>query len=616
MISVSTSGYRPQRVAIAIAAVAIAAACLAVAPAANAQGGTDTRPTSTRTTAQALDFANARLADVLRALTAALGRTVILTEVPDVRVTFATPGGTNADLERVLEALLESHGLMLVPNGLVAQVMPADKAPASGMLRTGFDSPDPPPLGLVTQLVALQSIRADEGAEALRAVLSPHARVEVVARSNALLLTDRGQNVARYLTLLRTLDAAPTGEAGLRTYVVNLKYAAAEDLAAALGQLFGVQVAGTAGGSLADRSLSRALDTFRSRELDTFRSRAAGTATGAMNTGAASTGGGGANAATPSAPRDTAAGLLVGRTTIVANGPTNALVIRTAPPNYPMLRETIDALDTRPTQVLFEVTIAEIALGRGFEFGVDWAAVNRGGDVQAQFGNPEIPDTGSTSALLRMVRLDGTGVRALLRTIASTSDVQVLSTPEILAANNREASILVGSKVPFISSTRLGNDISIDRAVQYQDVGTKLSIIPTINDDGYISVQLLQEVSSLTPQTVAAALSAPVISTREAATRAVLRDGQTAVIAGLIGETRTVQEQGLPLLKDIPWLGALFKRQSTTRQRTELAIFVTPHLIRSDADADAVRNRIRDRLETRSPGALNDTPLTRRPPGR
>jgi len=615
MTFVPASRLLSPRTVAALFAAGVTAACFAVAAPAHAQVDTSARGSTTRSSSQALDFANARLADVLRVLASALGRTVILTDIPDVRVTFATPGGSSADLERVIEALLEAHGLMLVPNGLVAQVMPADKAPASGTLRTGFDFPDPPPLGLVTQLVPLQSIRADEGAEALRAVQSPHARVEVVARSNALLLTDRGQNIARYLTLLRTLDAAPAGEAGLRTYVVNLKYAAAEDLAAALGQLFGVQVAGAVGGSLADRSLSRALDTFRSRELDTFRSRAAGTMPSAGtsiagNTNAAS------NAPTASAPRDTAAGLLVGRTTIVANGPTNALVIRTAPPNYPMLRETIDALDTRPTQVLFEVTIAEIALGRGFEFGVDWAAVNRGGDVQAQFGNPEIPDTGSTSALLRMVRLDGTGVRALLRTIASTSDVQVLSTPEILAANNREASILVGSKVPFISSTRLGNDISIDRAVQYQDVGTKLSIIPTINDDGYISVQLLQEVSSLTPQTVAAALSAPVISTREAATRAVLRDGQTAVIAGLIGESRTVQEQGLPLLKDIPWLGALFKRQSTTRQRTELAIFVTPHLIRSDADADAVRDRIRNRLETRSPGALNDTPLTRRPPDR
>jgi general secretion pathway protein D len=431
-----------------------------------------------------------------------------------------------------------------------------------------------------------------------------------VARSNALLLTDRGSNIARYLELLKTLDATPAGESGLRTYVVNLKYAAAEDLAAALGQLFGVQVAGASAGSIGDRSLSRALDTFRSREQETFRTRNSMTAAPAAAT----------TAPAVSTPRDSASGVLVGRTTVVANGPTNALLIRTAPPNFPMLQETIDALDTRPSQVLFEVTIAEIALGRGFQFGIDWAAVNRGGDVDASFGNPEVPDTGSTSALLRMVSFKrGTSVRGLLRTIASTSNVRVLSTPEIIAANNREASILVGSKVPFISSTRLGNDVSIDRAVQYQDVGTKLSIIPTINDDGYVSVQLLQEVSSLTPQTVAAALSAPVISTREANTRAVLRDGQTVVIAGLIGDTRQVQNQGLPILMDIPWLGALFRRQSTTQQRTELAIFVTPYIVRSDADADAIRERVKQRMEGSAPGALEGTPLTtpvkRPPPG-
>lgn len=568
-----------------------------------------------------LDFANARLADVIRSLASMLGRTVILTDIPDVRVTFATPAGiAKGEVERVLESLLESHGLMLVPSGLVAQVLPSEKAPAAGTLRTGFGFPDPPPLGLVSQLVPLTSIRADEGADALRAVLSKGARVEIVARSNALLITDRGSNLARYLELLRTLDATPAGESGLRTFVINLKYASADDLASAIGQLFGIQVANVGGGSLADRSLSRALDSFRSREGDTFRTRNS-SAPGALNAPSAT-----AQPATGGTPRDSAAGLLVGRTTVVANAPTNSLIIRTAPPNFPMLRETIDALDTRPAQVLFEVTIAEIALGRGFEFGVDWAAVNRGGDVQGQFGNPEIPDTGSTSALLRLVRLDGTGVRTMLRTIASTSNVQVLSTPEIIAANNREATILVGSKVPFIASTRLGNDVSIDRAVQYQDVGTKLSIIPTINDDGYVSVQLLQEVSSLTPQTVAAALSAPVISTREASTRAILRDGQTVVIAGLIGDSRQVQDQGIPLLKDIPILGALFKRQSTTRQRTELAIFVTPYIVRSDADADAIRERVRQRMENRAPGTLDGTPLNRvpvrpdstgrRPPGR
>jgi len=149
--------------------------------------------------------------------------------------------------------------------------------------------------------------------------------------------------------------------------------------------------------------------------------------------------------------------------------------------------------------------------------------------------------------------------------------------------------------------------------VQYQDVGTKLSVIPTINDDGYVSVQLLQEVSSLTSQTVNAALSAPVISTREASTRALLRDGQTGMIAGLIGDTRETIENGIPILMDIPWLGNLFKRKTVLQQRTELVIFLTPFIVRSDADADAIRNRLRDRFEDTSPGALNNTRLARPP---
>jgi general secretion pathway protein D len=598
------------RAALAIAAVACAATtCWSLTAHAQTRPSRSPVPpavTSAPATAQgtSLDFVNARLVDVIRTFGTMLSRTIVTSDIPDVRITFSTAAPARAgDLERIFESLLESNALMLVSNGTVAQVMPTDKAPATGPLRTGFTFPDPPPLGLVTQLVPLQSIRADEGADALKAIVSKGARVEAVARSNALLITDRGANVARYLDLLQKLDAAPAGESGLRTYVVNLKYASAEDLAGALGQLFGAQVATNTTGSLSDRSLSRALDTFRSRDAETFRQRAMPNASGA-------------NAPAMTAPpRDSASGLLVGRTTIVANAPTNALVIRTAPPNYPLLRETIDALDTRPAQVLFEVTIAEIALGRGFEFGVDWSAVNRGGDVQGQFGNTGVPDSTSTSALLRLVRLDGTAVRALLRSIATTSDVRVLSTPEIVATNNREATILVGSKVPFISSTRLGNDVSIDRAVQYQDVGTKLSIIPTINDDGYVSVQLLQEVSSLTQQTVAAALSAPVISTREASTRAILRDGQTVVIAGLIGDTRTTTNQGIPLLMDIPYLGAFFRRQTVNRQRTELAIFVTPYVVRSDADADAIRERLRKSLESRSPGVLDGTPLTRKPPG-
>lgn len=535
-----------------------------------------------------LNFENARVTDVVRSVATMLGLNVVFTDVPDRRISFSTAAPVRPDeVAGVLESILEANNLVLVQKGAVAQVLPADKAPATGQVRVGTDMPSPPPLGLITQLVPLQSIRADEGAAALKQVAGPLARIEPVARSNALLITDRGANVARYLELLRTLDERPQGESGLRTYVVPLKYANAEDLAYALGQSFEVNVASSRGPSLSDRSLTQNLNIFRGRELDTFRQRQQQAPV---------------IVTMPGPGRDTVSvdslhpGALIGRTTVVPDPPTNSLIIRTAPPNYPLLRETIEALDARPPQVLFEVAVAEVTLGRGDQYGIDWSVYGRDGGVS--LGDPIIADSvGLQDFVIRVVTLDRLNVRAVLRALSSKSQVKVLSTPEILAVNNREARITVGSKVPFIASTRLGNDVAIDRAVQYQDVGTTLTIIPTINSDDYVSVQLLQEVSSLTTQTIQAALNAPVISTREATTRAIIRDGQTVVIGGLIGTTREKVESGVPLLKDIPLLGYLFKRETTTTSRTELAIFVTPYLVRSDEDADAVRERARKRLE-------------------
>jgi general secretion pathway protein D len=268
--------------------------------------------------------------------------------------------------------------------------------------------------------------------------------------------------------------------------------------------------------------------------------------------------------------------------------------------------------------VLLEVTVAEVGLGRGSEYGIDWSTATSGarGDGGVQFGTPVAPDSFTIVPDLvgKVTRLGRVDVRAVLRTVASASTVKVLSTPEVVAVNNREARILVGSRFPFIASTRLGNDVSIDRAVQYQDVGTQLTLVPTINDDGYVTVQLLQEVSSLTTQTVQAALNAPVITTREASTRVIVRDGQTVVIGGLIGTSEERVDEGVPLLKDLPLLGWLFRRQTTARQRTELAIFVTPYIVRSDAEAEALLRRARERTGDPEPGDARGT--TKPPAGR
>ncbi len=555
-------------------------------------------PTVASTQGSRLDFQDARLIDVIRSIASLAGLNVVLADIPDKRITFSTTAPTSpADLPRMLETVLEANGLVLVMQGTVAQIFPAGASLPTGQVRYGTEISDPPPLGIVTQLVPLQSMQADEGAAALRQLASPSARIEPIARSNALLITDRGIHVARYLELLRQLDQRPQGEAGLRTYVVPLKYALADDLAESLGRLYGIVVASGNARSFDDQSLSRTLDTYRQREADSFRMRSLPSAATAGD----------------SARGDSArSGALIGQTTMVASSPTNALIIRTAPPNFPLLRETIQALDVRPAQVLFEVTVAEITLGRGDEYGVDWEHV--GGSTTTTFGDPFRGDTTvSSGLLLRFISLRNADVRAVLRAISSRTNVRVLSTPELLAMNNREARVLVGSRVPFVASTRLGNDIAIDRSVQYENVGTQLTLIPTINDDDYVSVRILQEVSSLTTRTVAAALDAPVIATREASTRAVIRNAQTAVIAGLIGTSEEDVERGIPFLKDIPLLGWLFKSKSVVRNRTELAIFVTPYIVRTDADADAIWQRFRRRID---PSPRDTGSMLVRPPSR
>src|SRR3989440_10970374 len=215
-----------------------------------------------------INYVNADLGDVIRSLATVLGVNVVLTDVPSRRITFQTPEPVPApQVGAVLEAILESQGLVIVQTGPVAQVMPEEKRPTTGPVRVGKDFPSPPPLGLVTQIVPLEYIQAEEGVTLLRQVAGKSARIEVVSRSNAVLITDRGVSIARYVDLLRQLDVKTGGEAGLRTYVYPLKHASAAELAATLGQLFGAAVSRPGGRqrvqALEGRSLSDELPSHR-----------------------------------------------------------------------------------------------------------------------------------------------------------------------------------------------------------------------------------------------------------------------------------------------------------------------------------------------------------------
>lgn len=559
-----------------------------------------------------LNYVNADIRDVIRSLATVIGVNVLLSEeIPAKRVTYTTPSPVPVDeVGMVLEAILSSEGLVLVQYGPVAEIVPAAAAPATGPIHFGKELPRPIPLGLITQIVPLENIRADEAIDVLQQLASPIARIEIVPRSNAVLITDRAANVARYLELIGQLDVRSEGEGGLRTFVYRVKHASAAQLAQTLAQIFGVAASAMPGPTrqqaLADYSLSQTLQQFRARELESLEQR------GTMQVPIELR----VNAAPDTTVQAHEITGLLGRTSIVPDLATNSLVIRTAPPNYSVLQETIEALDIRPAQVLLEVLIAEITLDKSIQYGIDWllfADEVTAGDIEVtgRLGRPDLPDSvlgGPDDFLARVVNLGEVDYQAVLRALASQANLKVLSTPHVLALNNELARILVGSEVPFTASTFSGLTDVV--SVQYRNVGTQLTIIPTINEDGYVTFRILQEVSSLTQQTVQAALGAPVITTREAETSALVLDGQTIVIGGLIDEQTDAIEAGVPVLKDIPLLGYLFKSRTTRRIRTELAIFVTPHVVLSDEDAAGLLERERDRLQNREEmeGALPPPP--------
>ena len=560
-----------------------------------------------------INYVNADLADVIRSLAAVLNVNVVLANVPSRRITFQTPEPVPApQVGAVLEAILESQGLVIVQAGPVAQVMPDDRRPSTGPVRVGKEFPSPPPLGLVTQIVPLEFIRAEEAVTLLHQVAGKSARVEVVPRSNSVLITDRGINIARYLDLLRQLDVKTGGEAGLRTYVYPLKHASAGELAATLGQVFGAAVATPPARArvqeLEGRSLSSELRGLRRREQQALEQRRQESAFGPL---------GGATAGIPAAAPESGQAPfptgqeLVGRTTIVADQATNSLVIRTAPPNFSVLEETIGQLDVRPPQVLLEVLIAEVTLDGANQYGINWQLFTQSGIAgdstrgltvgvgPAQFGDSLLSNAQGLG--LQLIRLASLDVRAVLRTLASHTNVRVLSTPRVLALNNEEARILVGSEVPFVQSTLSGFNAVLDRVVQFRNVGTQLTVVPTVNSDGYVTFRVLQEVSALSEQTIAAAQNAPIITTREAETSAIVKNGHTVIIGGLIGETEQVTESGVPILKDLPLIGLLFKSRGVVRSRTEIVIFLTPHVVFTDAAADSLLERQREQFRgTRS----------------
>ncbi len=295
------------------------------------------------------------------------------------------------------------------------------------------------------------------------------------------------------------------------------------------------------------------------------------------------------------------AAALAGEVTIVPDPRINSLLVRASARDFALVEAAVREIDVRPLQVLIEVLIAEVRRDRSFDLGIDVSAPST---ALGKHGNTTIEGKLTTVSLgdfvARVMGIGGLDIDATLRAAASRGDVHILSRPVLLAANNERAEINVGSQRPFVQVARVlpTDNTARDQVVQYKDVGTKLQIVPTISADGYVMLQVAQEVNAATTEQQ---FNAPVISTRSVETRLLVRDGQTIVLGGLIDQQREVSQSGIPVLSSIPVIGGLFGRASRRRNETELFLFLTPRVLRADDDVDAATGALQSRSRTVKP---------------
>jgi general secretion pathway protein D len=319
---------------------------------------------------------------------------------------------------------------------------------------------------------------------------------------------------------------------------------------------------------------------------------------------------------------------------IVADKPTNSLVITAPPEAYVLIKEIIQKLDVRRSQVLVESLIAEVTLNKAQSLGVEWRAINspngtqvfasstgsaQTGLLNATLGSISGPGTGSTAStnplagftslasqgfligLLRTLTITPDpsnpnstvqilNIPLLLRAFQGDTDVNILSTPNLLTTDNEEAEIVIGEQRPFLrqaQDTPVGGvtGTSTIRTFEFKDLGITLRVTPQISQGKTVRLKLAQEVTAFVSESETGAVTT---TKRSAKTTVIVDDNQTIVIGGLISNDSNEAKTAVPCLGNIPIFGWAFKQTSVSKRKTNLLIFLTPHIITSPEDIDRV----------------------------
>ncbi len=294
---------------------------------------------------------------------------------------------------------------------------------------------------------------------------------------------------------------------------------------------------------------------------------------------------------------------------IIADEANNALVVMATPEEYRQIEAALVKLDIVPLQVLIEATIAEVSLTDELRYGVQWFLKDAGnldlalsevasGDVATLFPG--------FSAILR----SGADPRVVLNALEGVTDVKVISSPQILVLDNQSALLQVGDEVPVpvqqaqdVAEAAIVDDTlttTIVTNVEFRDTGVILRVTPRVNAGGLVTLEIEQEVSDVI-ETVTSGIDAPTIQQRLIQSTVAIQSGETVVLGGLIRDSSELTKSGVPILQDIPVLGALFRNTDNSTARTELLVLITPRVIHNMFEAREITEELRQRLRTLAP---------------
>ncbi len=573
-----------------------------------------------------IDFDNVDILLFIKYMSELTGKNFIIDKAVQGNVTIMSPRKISEnEAYRVFESVLEVHGFTTIPSGPVIKIVPSMIARTQNIETLQTGSKIGPEDKVVTQLIPLKHTSPEDIKKALAPLLAKTSVMIAHTQSGMLIVTDTLSNIHRLLSIIKTLDVPYLRE---KIDVIPLKNGSADVTANIINTIFQRAVTGKTSAPIT-KEISRIVPYERINALVVMASegnlKRIKKLIALLDTEKEKNGGNihvfylqNANAkelakvlnALPMDQEgaDAQGNLKTGskEVKIMADEETNSLIVNASPAEYTTLESVIKKLDIPRKMVYLEALIMEVSTSKDFSVGVQWVSSDGkvfsgfSGNSTSAYNNitnltsdtPRLPAGGTFGIFKEGISVGGVtfpNLAALINAYKNDSDINIISTPQVLTTDNKKAEISVGENVPYITSKNTSTGTQTDYTnYDYRDVSTKLTIVPHINQKGSLRLDIKTEVVKLKDSSSSTASRTPTTLKRTADTSVIIRDNETVVIGGIIGHDETESDYKVPLLGDIPVLGWLFKTHSTTTEKTNMFIFVTPHIINNPSDISRV----------------------------